>query len=52
MMDYATWECICHPSVAKGLHERCEKSVIRLKGYNVSKGGKAWTEYRGAQAAG
>jgi len=42
MMDYATWECICHPSVAQD-HDT-------LKGYNVTTG-KAWTEFWGAQAA-
>jgi len=42
MMNYATWECICHPSVAKD-HDT-------LKGYNVTTG-NAWTEFWGAQAA-
>ena len=36
MMNYGTWECICHPRVAKD-HDT-------LKGYNVTTG-------KGAQAA-
>ena len=42
MINYATWECICHPSVAKD-HDT-------LKGYNVTTG-KAWAEFWGAQPA-
>jgi len=42
MMNYGTWECICHPRVAKD-HDT-------LKGYNVTTG-KAWAEFWGAQAA-
>jgi hypothetical protein len=38
-MNYATWECICHPSVAKD-HDT-------LKGYSVTTG-KAWTEFWGS----
>src|SRR5213078_5248459 len=50
MVNYATRFPDCHPTVISRTAARLADARDALKGYNVTTG-KAWSEFRGAQAA-